>query len=1736
MGRDVVCCFPQAFRSMEKAELQFSGSKQPLWEYIYPAQIRSQAERDSLEKSLRNTDIAQPAIGAVTLADIKILNMFGLFPDAACGHSFGELTALYAGGYIDEETFLQLAVARGKFMALAGKTDSDKTDNNNRTDDDYDANGAMLAVKAPLDALENIAGRIGQDIVLANRNSPEQGVLSGSTEAIERANKLCRSEGYKTILLPVSAAFHSHLVEDAAIPFSGLLKTIDIKPGTIPVFSNTTADPYPDDPDLTRKILGRQLAMPVNFCGQIQNMYDAGIRTFVEVGPKGILSGLIASILNDRADVHVIALDPGAGKKSGTSDLARVLCHLGSLGYRSKLSLWEYPLKAVEKQRMQIPVSGANYRSISDKKTKSFGTNTKSFDHKTKNSDTKTRDFDHKAKTPVTRKRPGQPEHPLAQAKSTIVKAVKTPVQTPAHQGSNPIEPGFMEYKSSNMKTNVVANALKAVQEGLKSMQAIQQQTADSHNHFLDTQKEASRTLQKMMESTGRLAEISMGFTDLLQPNHQEVETVTVSRQQTPSENMQHGNMPASVFQPEPEPVIKPTAPETSRIVQQPEPIDNGKNDKAKIADMAIQVVSDLTGYPVDMITQDMDIEADLGIDSIKRVEILSTLEERIPGLPQVSPDVMGSLKTLGQVVDYLMEESSHDGQTLKQQTAQERESEAPPAQTAFDSAGNNESNQKIGETLLNVVGRLTGYPVDMLSLDMDIEADLGIDSIKRVEILSSLEEEMAGLPSVSPEDMGSLKTLGQIVEYLSDTKPTDTKPADTNLAQAQTTSESNAAFTPAMENSKQVSSSPDASLDSEHIAKNLLQVVANLTGYPMDMLSLDMDIEADLGIDSIKRVEILSSLEEEIPNLPGVSPEDMGRLKTLGQIVEYLFESFGFSENTEAPKKKTKNIIIPETDSFQISPVMAEPAGRQKVRVIENPFKPGPEISLPAGTRIYLTDDEGAGIGEAIKNELADLGVEAEIISRDFCSKNAKMPPAAGLVIIYPSSRNRPVDQTGDHDSGNTQIDDTIFLKQAFSLAKTFGPDLNEAGRKSGAVFATITRLDGQFGFSKTPVQNPVQGGLAGLAKTAAIEWPQVKCHAFDIDPACDIDQAYVKQIAQAVADDLIHKGGPVEIGLSGNKRYAVTLEPSQYKEGKTDILKPGDLVVVTGGARGITASTCLALAHHSGSDFALLGRSPVPEAMPEWFEGLESEAEIKKAILQNEYSEEKIKPAQLESAYRKHMANLEILGTLAGLRAAGVKAEYYSVDIRDQKKTADVIDAARNLFGPVKALIHGAGVLKDRLIIEKNSEHFDMVFDTKVTGLLNLLASTADDPLVYMVFFSSVSARMGNQGQVDYSMANEVLNKIAQQEALRKPGTRVKSINWGPWDGGMVSSALKKEFEKNNVELIKIDRGAANLICEMKEKDTDSVEVVIGDGLPGGNMMNESSLNSICEPETPLCLTFKREIDLKMLPILGAHVLNGYPVVPFALMTEWLGHGALHENPGLFLHGLDDIRLLKGIRINNGTKYVRLLAGKPIKNGQIYEVNVELRDDMKEGRELIHSRAKAILTDVLEKPPAVNIPEYMNNGEYSRPMNEVYEKILFHGIGLHGIEEIKHCSARGMIAKISSAPAPEQWMVNPIRSKWIADPLVLDSAFQMAIVWCYEQLGTLCLPSYSASYRQYCRHFPKQGVTVLMEVSESGRHKMKSDFTFMDDEQNVVACLKGHEAIMDEALFEAFEKCNVL
>jgi NAD(P)-dependent dehydrogenase (short-subunit alcohol dehydrogenase family) len=696
--------------------------------------------------------------------------------------------------------------------------------------------------------------------------------------------------------------------------------------------------------------------------------------------------------------------------------------------------------------------------------------------------------------------------------------------------------------------------------------------------------------------------------------------------------------------------------------------------------------------------------------------------------------------------------------------------------------------------------------------------------------------------------------------------------------------------------------------------------------------------------------------------------------------------------------------------------------------------------------------------------------------------------------------------------------------VQNAFRLIQLAEPVLNAVAEKAGAVMATVSHLNGRFGLPASgPVKDVLSGGLAGLVKTAGHEWPEVTCKAFDLSAETgNIDKTAERLVTELLVD------GVQEVGFSNEGMFTLKLvDESLAGESLESPVSYGDVVVISGGARGVTAEVAIALAASSRATLLLLGRSDASQAEPVWLDGLTSEAEIKKAVIAN--ADGPLKPREIGQKYQKILGNREIRSTLRRIREAGGQAIYRSVDLRDGDAVAAVIKDTREEYGPIKGLIHGAGVLADRLIKDKTSEQFEQVYSTKIEGLRSLLAALTEDELKFMVMFSSSTGRYGRSGQIDYAVANEVLNKVAQEQAGLRPDCRVLSLNWGPWDGGMVTPALKKIFAEEGVAVIDLKAGADYLVEEIATPPGGPVELVI----LGGREEAASASPAQEHDNIYVSKAFDLDVSIEQYPFLKSHVIDGKAVLPMAVIIEWMAHGAIHNNPGLRFHGFNDLRVLKGVTLEQGqTHTLQVMTGKAFKSDGVHVVPVELSGVTAGGQHFVHSRARMVLAAKL--PEAKLATERLELQAYSRSVEEVYQPDrLFHGPDFHGIREVIGCSADGIASMVRPAPLPTEWIKQPLRNSWLADPLALDSSFQMMILWSFERYQSGSLPVFAGRYRQYQDKFPDTGVEIRIRVTSQSASKAAAEIDFIDPVSGaLIARIEGYECVINASLNASFQR----
>nr|NJM03821.1 hypothetical protein [Desulfobacula sp.] len=288
-----------------------------------------------------------------------------------------------------------------------------------------------------------------------------------------------------------------------------------------------------------------------------------------------------------------------------------------------------------------------------------------------------------------------------------------------------------------------------------------------------------------------------------------------------------------------------------------------------------------------------------------------------------------------------------------------------------------------IEQVLFEIVSRLTGFPSEMLEPDMDIESDLGIDSIKKVEIISELEKQIPDGEGITTESMGSVRTLQDICRAIHFQPGSATRPLLTSPAHQKT----------------ELSEISEKGYD-HTVSAVLMSTISELTGFPVEMLEPGMNLESDLGIDSIKRVEILSRLEQALDSAEGFSSDDMGRLKTIREIIDFLVKPQKNPEPAVEASSRPRPELPPEPDSIHAG---ARPARKvvslKKYPTNEIRFYNGARIELPKGKKVYITRD-GSHISEQFQREFERIGIPCVLIDLGN-GEIPELPDAAGIVIV---------------------------------------------------------------------------------------------------------------------------------------------------------------------------------------------------------------------------------------------------------------------------------------------------------------------------------------------------------------------------------------------------------------------------------------------------------------------------------------------------------------------------------------------------------------------------------------------------------------------------------------------------------------------------------------------------------------------------------------------------------------
>jgi malonyl CoA-acyl carrier protein transacylase len=1722
MLRELSCLFPEFLSSLQQAN-ELLQTMEPnalrLSDRIYPGQPFDESMQKEQRQQLTETRYAQLALGTLGSALTDVLARFGVKPDAVAGHSYGELLALQAAGVLQRSDLLRLSYERGRLMKTLGKP-----------------NGAMLAVMASEEDIRKVLDENGLQLEWANFNADKQVVLGADAELCQKAAAAFKKAGIGSRRLEVSTAFHTSFVEPAADAFLQELESVAFGKAEARVYANLSGALYPDADDERKQTLSRQLAQPVRFANMLRQMQADGVRTFIEVGPQKKLNGLLKAAVGEGA---CLSLDAEAS--SSLLGLGQVLAQLASLGYPVKLDAWDagaqIPVPAQQKN-FTVMISGANYRGpqktagvqaaaakpalktaepmgglmgrpeaqsiakpvqvSAPPAAASFGAASSQGSGNRIASASKSQ-ADGSAVPRANGSRAPQTMASLAPGSNgSSASQTGTPLAS-SHKHSRPSGVGH-ESKDRFPQEGTMSSSndsWQRLEKIMQDMHDIQRKTADAHTLFLENQRQFQSLLHGLMSGESMPAPAPYAAPQpaarAVAPAPQTPVRPPVAQAAAPAPQAVRPTMPApapqAVQASRPAPQVK--AP-VQAVPAPQETLTPAPAAQVAAADdkQVYEVLSSCTGYPAELLKAEMNLEGDLGIDSIKKVEIFSQLQSHYPHM-EGDASRLGELQTIGDLLQLTQAQNEKDARVG-----------ACAAGTVALAASSSAQDQ---QTILEIVAEKTGFPVSMLQPGMELEADLGIDSIKKVEIFSVIQERLPQLNGLAADELNRLRSIADLFTLLGGSAQTETLD----------------------------DVSPLTKIMSSGAEELVYQILADKTGYPQEVLTASMSLESDLGIDSIKKVEIFSGLAELIPGLQSATQDKVGALETVSDLLQLAREGLGDAEqlaeqsllepdhrHADWDLSKKKNPVTASANETLESARAGASAGARVItladaldaedfeedtdpldalhlqRLDAEVFMPqGQARSWQVGTEVWIGDD-GSNLARNIMLKLQERGLQARLVSLAQADRLQVPELLYGLILLAPLKLEMPP---------------VRWLGHAFRLLRRCGPAL--CAKPEQSLFAVVTRNGGRFGLDGLQTSSQVFGGaLSALAKTVKEEWAGI--HARALDLGRDFTDGI--EAAMRCLDGLL-LNGPVELGISRDQLFQLNLHDQFYPQNSVaePRMSPGGLVLVTGGARGVTAASLLPLAKAFQPKFVIWGRTALGGDEPEALQSLTEAPALKRALLQ--LNPELANPRDLEAAYRQVIQQRELRDTIRGLEELGAQVVYEAVDV---SRDTDLRTAFQNLWqhhGHPVGVIHGAGVIRDKWILDQKDEEFFEVLDTKLR-VLPYIEECAKKGLRWALLFSSSTARLGRKGQVAYGVANEALNKFAQYLSTQYPACQGLAFNWGPWSGGMVNDGLKKIFAAEGVATIPLEAGAALVLRAITDPQDDVHELVV--------LAHGETLGKLEHAPQPLA---SFTISIESVPVLLDHVIKQRAVVPAALLLEWMAAAAQNLEPKLGILQVRDFKVWKGIVLDADQKlpvWIELVSPA----GQ-QPLEIVLCSRSSQHKKLRHAKVQ-VQMGARETQDTIPAAAPLPADTLYQGLNP-YPEILFHGEDLHLIESLQSCSAQGVDATLSLGHQPAEWTHVGLPASWLISGEVVDAVFQAAIIWSTLQQGKPCLP---AQVGQLEILQPLNGTCRLqLRVRRADALRLIADADLMNERDEVVMRFRDVEAVLDAGLSQAFRQTKL-
>jgi malonyl CoA-acyl carrier protein transacylase len=948
---------------------------------------------------------------------------------------------------------------------------------------------------------------------------------------------------------------------------------------------------------------------------------------------------------------------------------------------------------------------------------------------------------------------------------------------------------------------------------------------------------------------------------------------------------------------------------EPAAVVQAP--VMNGASAPGadEVQEFIVAQLVEKTGYPAELLEADLDLEAELGIDTVKQVDVLAQAFGRF----QVAPDRtlrVRNYNTIAKMAELIRERSSIVASPAAQAPAVVAvpavvaepvavaapvvaEVVAAPAPVAAPAAavapvepaavvqapvmnGASAAADEVQEFIVAQLVEKTGYPAELLEADLDLEAELGIDTVKQVDVLA----QAFGRFQVAPDRtlrVRNYNTIAKMAELIRERSAIVSSPAAPApvAAEAPRAAEASVSPAPAVQKpeitvaavpthtvqafihktppaaqspapvQQPASNGAVAPADEARVRSFVLEAMAERTGYPVDELGLDLDVETDLGIDAVKQRAVFRQACEHF----GIVAPDAVPLRELATLRATIDRVRALTGSAAAPCK--------QRPSYDIPAVRGElQAARYVPTAVPTPLERTPAYRLQ-GRRILVTVDP-FGVFRALQARLEAGG--AQVVTVYPRESGWKLPAGARTVDFAAPDQVRALMHAIEAEEGPL---DGVFHLHALTPQPRFADmgaddlerlveqsalcglamaqplyDRFEGAAPGETFFVAATHLGACLGLGEGELSNPACGAWAGFLKSLRRELPGTLAKVVDFDGLHPVDEA-----AGRILDEVLCLDPAAEVGYVDDVRHTIVLVRSDRVDGPAPLEVDEDWVfVVSGGGRGVVAAVIRQLAAQFGATVYVTGRTPAPEGTEPWLAMDDAEfAAWRGTFLAAERAADPgASMQQLQRRYSAMKSARELHANLRDFASLRGQVHYRVCDVTRRDEVDALVAEVRARHGRIDGVVHGAMVEESRLLPRKTDALCRTTFAAKFHGGVHLLQATLADQPRLVVNFGSGASRFGSHGQSDYASAGDLLAKATRlYRREMAPDARCITIDWPAWLGaGWVASnpEIERLLRENGVgTFIELDEGVAWFVGEMLY-GTDEEVVIAGDAMVAG------------------------------------------------------------------------------------------------------------------------------------------------------------------------------------------------------------------------------------------------------------------------------------------------------------